>query len=67
MAKKNINYTKNSGLWEVQYNGNTIISYSNPNHLSWLNTSGDVWSVGSRTGGYSGDFYIKRLNVYGIN
>ena len=30
-----------------------------------LSTSGNIWSMGSRTGGQTGDFYVRRMTIYG--
>jgi hypothetical protein len=52
-----------TNTWSVSWNGSTIITYSDPNHATWLLNSGRFWGFGSRTGGSTGDFYIRRVNV----
>ncbi len=60
-----VRYTRTTGLWEVNYGGTQIISYTNTNNSLWLNTSSSYWSFGARTGGSAGDFYVRRLQIYG--
>lgn len=56
-------YTKASGLWEVYWNGNNVISYTDTANSEWLTTSGNYWGAGARTGGLKGDMYIRRVTV----
>jgi hypothetical protein len=57
-------YNKSStNTWSITFNGTNIINYSDTNHATWLANSGRFWGIGSRTGGSTGDFYIRRLNV----
>jgi hypothetical protein len=58
-----IRYTKSSGLWEVFYNGSNIISYTDSANSTWLTSSGSYWGAGARTGGSTGDFFIRRVTV----
>jgi hypothetical protein len=57
-------YKKSStNTWSITFNGTNIINYSDPNHATWLANSGRFWGFGSRVGGETGNFYIRRLNV----
>jgi len=57
-------YNKSTtNTWSVSLNGSTVITYSDPNHATWLSNAGRFWGFGSRTGGQTGDFYIRRVNV----
>lgn len=57
-------YNKSAtNTWAVYFNGINIINYSDPNHSTWLSNSGRFWGFGSRTGGATGSFYIRRVNV----
>jgi hypothetical protein len=59
-----ITYTKSTtNTWYVSFNGSNIINYSDPNHTSWLSNTGRFWGFGCRTGGSTGDFWIRRVNV----
>lgn len=60
-----IAYQKSTGIFAVQLNGTDIITYTNPNNSTWLTNSGSKWGFGTRTGGSTGDFYIRRVTVYG--
>ncbi len=59
-----ITYNKSStDTWYVSFNGTNIINFSDANHASWLSNTGNFWGFGSRTGGSTGDFYVRRVNV----
>jgi hypothetical protein len=57
-------YTRGiSDTWKVYYNGILNITYSDTSNASWLTTSGAYWGFGCRTGGASGDFFIKNVSL----
>lgn len=59
-----ITYNKSStNTWYVSFNGSNIISYSDPSHSTWLSNTGRFWGFGSRVGGSTGDFWLRRVNV----
>jgi hypothetical protein len=59
-----ITYTKGTvNTWVVNMNGADVITYSDPNNASWLASSGTYWGIGARSGGLTGDFYVRRINM----
>ena len=52
--------------WTVTLNGSNILSYSDPNHASWLANSGNYFGFGSRNGALTHNAYIRRFNLTGI-
>lgn len=54
-----------TNTWQIFYNNINVINYSNPNNESWVTSSaGANFGFGSRTGGGTHDFYIRRFNLY---
>lgn len=57
-------YNKSTtNTWQVFYNGSSVITYNDSSNTSWVGSSSTYWGFGSRTGGVTGDFYIKRVSV----
>ncbi|KAF6252159.1 hypothetical protein COO60DRAFT_1644284 [Scenedesmus sp. NREL 46B-D3] len=50
--------------WKVNCNGSNVITYSDPNDSStFAQIAGTQCGFGGRTGGLTGDFYIRRVNL----
>lgn len=58
-------YTRSTtNTWQIFFNGNNVINYSNPDNESWVtSTSGIYWGFGSRTGGATHNFYVRRFEL----
>lgn len=58
-------YTRSTtNTWQIFFNNTNIINYSNPNNETWVtNTSGSVFGFGSRTGGVTHNFYVRRFTL----
>lgn len=53
-----------TSTWQINYNGTSVISYSNPNNETWVtSTSGSYCGFGSRTGGAAMNFYVRRFSI----
>jgi hypothetical protein len=51
-----------TNTWQIFFNGINIINYNNPNNETWVtNTSGNIFGFGSRTGGVTHNFYVRRF------
>lgn len=61
-------YTRSTtNTWQIFFNGTNRITYSNPNNETWVtSTSGIYWGFGSRTGGYTHNFYVRRFKLTSI-
>lgn len=58
-------YTRStSNTWQIFFNNTNVINYSNPNNESWVTTtSGTIFGFGSRTGGETHSFYLRRFTL----
>lgn len=58
-------YTRSTtNTWQIFFNNTNIINYSNAGNESWVtSTSGAVFGFGSRTGGVTHNFYIRRFTL----
>lgn len=58
-------YTRSTtNTWQIFFNNTNVINYSNPNNETWVtSTSGEVFGFGSRTGGVTHDFYLRRFTL----
>jgi len=58
-------YTRSTtNTWQIFFNNTNIINYSNPNNESWVtSTSGAIFGFGSRTGGVTHNFYLRRFTL----
>jgi hypothetical protein len=58
-------YTRSTtNTWQIFFNNTNVINYSNPNNESWVtSTSGTIFGFGSRTGGVTHDFYLRRFTL----
>lgn len=59
-----ISYTRGtSNTWVVSWKGSIVLTYSDPNNPSWVSSAGNYWGFGGRTGGASGNFYIRQVTL----
>lgn len=57
-------YTKSAtNTFQIFFNGNNIINYSDPDYATFAANAGSYWGFGARTGGLQGSMYIRRVNV----
>jgi hypothetical protein len=58
-------YTRSTtNTWQIFYNNTNVLNYSNPNNESWVTSSaGTNFGFGSRTGGGTHDFAVRRFNL----
>lgn len=58
-------YTRSTtNTWQIFFNNTNVINYSNPNNETWVtSTSGAVFGFGSRTGGVTHNFYVRRFTL----
>ena len=54
-----------TNTWRIFFNGTNILTYSNPNNENWVTASaGSIFGFGSRTGGVTHNFYVRRFAVH---
>lgn len=53
-----------TNTWSLTWNGTSVWTYSDPNHASWLATSGDKWGFGFRDGGVAGTALIRHVQLF---
>lgn len=53
-----------TNTWKISWNGTTVIDYSDPNNSNFVASAGSFWGFGAHTGGATGNFYIRRVNMY---
>lgn len=59
-----ITYNKNTvNTWTINVEGRDILSYSDPNHVSFLSSSGSYWGIGARTGGQAMFLYVRAIDL----
>jgi hypothetical protein len=59
-----ITYNKSAvGTWTINVSGRDVLTYSDPNHSSYLTSSGSYWGLAARTGGQSMDAYIRCVEL----
>ena len=65
-SRVRIIYTRSTtNTWQIFYNNISVITYSNPNNESWVTSSaGTNFGFGSRTGGGTHDFAVRRFSLY---
>jgi hypothetical protein len=58
-------YTRSTtNTWQIFFNNVNIINYSNAGNESWVtSTSGAVFGFGSRTGGVTHNFFVRRFTL----
>ena len=58
-------YTRSTtNTWQIFFDNTNIINYSNAGNESWVtSTSGAVFGFGSRTGGVTHNFYVRRFTL----
>jgi len=57
-------YTKSAtNTFQIYFNGTNIINYSDASYASYVSGSGSYYGIGSRTGGVTGDMYIRRVQI----
>lgn len=58
-------YTRSTtDTWQISSGTTSLITYSNPNNESWVTSSaGSIFGFGSRTGGVTHDFYVRRFTL----
>jgi hypothetical protein len=57
-------YNKSStNTFQVYFDGSLVLSYDDSSYSSFVSGSGPYWGFGSRTGGVTGDFYVRRVQV----
>ena len=58
-------YTRSTtNTWQIFFNGSSAITYSNSGNETWVtSTSGTYWGFGSRTGGATHNFYVRRFKL----
>lgn len=57
-------YTRSTtNTWQIFFNGTNIITYSNPNNENWITNSGSYYGFGSRTGGATHNFFVRRFRL----
>lgn len=52
-----------TNTFQIYFNGTNIINYSDASFASFVSGSGSYWGIGSRTGGATGDMWIRRVRV----
>ena len=52
-----------TNTFQIYFDGNIIMKYNDPAIDSYVNGSGSTWGFGSRTGGLSGDYYVRRVQM----
>lgn len=52
-----------TNTFQIYFNGTNIMNYSDPFFASFVSGSGSYWGIGSRTGGATGDMWIRRVRV----
>lgn len=58
-------YTRGTtNTWTILWNGITVITYSDPQHASYLTNSGPYWGFGFRDGGAVGSFWVRHVQLY---
>ena len=59
-----ISYNRNTvNTWTINVSGANVLTYSDPNHASYLSSSGGYWGIGARTGGATMNAYIRCLEL----
>lgn len=59
-----ITYTRGTiGTWVINFNGVDVITYSDPNNVSWLAQAGSYWGIGASNQGANSTKYIRRLEL----
>jgi hypothetical protein len=63
--KVSIIYNRSTtNTWQIFFNGTNVINYSNPGNESWVTSSaGSYFGFGSRTGGATHNFYVRRFTL----
>lgn len=57
-------YSKSAtNTFSISFNNTNVITYSDASYASYVSGAGAYWGFGARTGGSTGDFYIRRVNV----
>ena len=58
-------YNRNiTNTWQIFFNNINVINYNNPNNETWITMSaGSIFGFGSRTGGATHDFYLRRFTL----
>ncbi len=53
-----------TSTWQINYNGSSVITYSNPNNETWVtSTSGSYYGFASRTGSATMNFYVNHVSI----
>lgn len=52
-----------SNTFQVYFDGSLILTYNDSSYSGYVSSSGPYWGFGSRTGGATGDFFLRRLQV----
>jgi hypothetical protein len=59
-----ITYTRGViNTWVINFNGQDVITYSDPNNTSWLTTAGSYWGIGANNQGANMNSVIRRLEL----
>jgi hypothetical protein len=59
-----ITYTRGVvNTWVINFNGQDVITYSDPNNTSWLTTTGSYWGIGANNQGANMSSVIRRLEL----
>lgn len=52
-----------TNTFEIFLNGSSVITYNDSDVSSYVSGSGPYYGIGSRTGGWAVDMYIRRFNI----